>query len=178
MPKPRETRSSVSCAVPGCSALRASDAVGDPALQSETNMAQKDPLPRMRVPSAAFEGLVVVDEREVWEVDGIGEEGADDGLGLVEPDSPIPRFQLFPLFPLGPSGPLASPHVLLRSSYPSLSVIGSGGWLARGSWTPFVVLSLCLFDCRGCCIDERHGKTTDTHPNSGAFPRLTRFDGG
>lgn len=63
--------------------------------------------------------------------------GADDGRGLAEPDSPIPRFQLFPLFPLGPSGPLASPHVLLRSSYPSLSVIGSR---AAGSWLldPFV----------------------------------------
>lgn len=100
--------------------------------------------------------------------------GADDGLGLVEPDSPIPRFQLFPLFPLGPSGPLASPHVLLRSSYPSLSVIGSGGWLARG-WLldPLCFFCLCLFDCRGCCIDEsgaRHGTTTGTPPNLGHSP--------
>ena len=104
--------------------------------------------------------------------------GLKGGLGLVKPDSPIPRFQLFPSLFAGASGPLASPHVLLRSSYPSLSVIGSparGCWLvARGSW------SLCFLsvDCRGRCTDER--ATWDDHPpNPGAAspPRLTRFNG-
>jgi hypothetical protein len=104
-------------------------------------VAEKDPLPRMRLPLSRFGG----GGREVWEVWTGGRNWrrrAEGGLGLVEPDSPIPRFQLFLSFfrrPLWSSRfptcavalilPVAFRHRLARTRL-----------LTRGSWLrgPFV----------------------------------------
>lgn len=115
--------------------------------------------------------------------------GADDGLGLAEPDSPIPRFQLFPSFSLGPLWPSRFPTcpVALILSVAFRHRLGRpqpavGSWLvARGSWTPFVFLSVSVCSTAAAVALTRAardmGRPTDTPPNSGAFPRLTRFDG-
>lgn len=174
MPKPRETRSK--CQLCSASLPCAPDAMssGRDKTLADQNQTKKDPLPRMRLPSAAFEGARVGGGGGTGSVGGgwnWRRGGRTTASDWPSPILPFPDSSFFPPFPLGPSGPLASPHVLLRSSYPSLSVIGSvarSRRLARGSWLvdPLCFsLSLCLFDCRGCCIDEsgaRHG-TTDRH---------------
>lgn len=174
MPKPRETRSK--CQLCSASLPCAPDAMssGRDETLADQDQTKKDPLPRMRLPSAAFEGARVGGGGGTGSVGGgwnWRRGGRTTASDWPSPILPFPDSSFFPPFPLGPSGPLASPHVLLRSSYPSLSVIGSvarSRRLARGSWLvdPLCFsLSLCLFDCRGCCIDEsgaRHG-TTDRH---------------
>lgn len=182
MPKPRETRSK--CQLCSASLPCAPDAMssGRDETLADQDQTKKDPLPRMRLPSAGGTGSV----GGGWNWRRGGRTTASD---WPSPILPFPDSSFFPPVPLGPSGPLASPHVLLRSSYPSLSVIGSvarSRRLARGSWLvargPLCFsLSLCCSTAAAVALTRAArdmGRPTDTPPNSGAFPRLTRFDGG
>lgn len=190
MPKPRETRSK--CQLRSASLPCAPDAMspGRDETLADQDQTKKDPLPRMRLPSAASreQGLVVVEEREVWEVDGIGEEGGGrrPRIGRARfSHSPIPAFSL--LFPWAPLA-LSLPHMSccahpIRRFPSSARSPAAGGWLvARGSWTPFVFLSVSVCSTAAAVALTRAardmGRPTDTPPNSGAFPRLTRFDEG
>lgn len=134
--------------------------------------------PECVCPSAAFEGLVVA-ERKVCEVDGIGEEGGGrrPRIGRARlSHSPIPAFPSFSLGPLWPSRFPTCPVALILS-------VAFRHRLARSRLVapgPLCFLPLCTTAAAVALTRARarHGTTTDTPPDSGAFPRLTRFDGG
>lgn len=189
MPKPRETRSK--CQLCSASLPCAPDAMssGRDETLADQDQTKKDPLPRMRLPSAAFEGARVGGGGGTGSVGGGwnwrrgGRTTASDWPSPILP-FPDSSFFLFPWAPLA----LSLPHMSccahpIRRFPSSARSPAAGGWLvARGSWTPFVFLSVSVCSTAAAVALTRAardmGRPTDTPPNSGAFPRLTRFDGG